>query len=128
MYKLPDREPKNSARVLTSSENLQILLEKKRQKEEKAEQKQQRKLAREEAKIRKAIEAQKKQQQKTQREQTKRRHGKVNQDKLYTLLMFVSIGVNVCVNMGVLWNADSAKIVDFVKQLVFHLFVLKSIL
>ncbi len=39
VYKLPGRDPKNSARVLTSSENLQMILVKKRQKEEEAKQK-----------------------------------------------------------------------------------------
>ena len=34
VYKLPGREPKNSARVLTSSVNLQLILDKKRQKDE----------------------------------------------------------------------------------------------
>lgn len=60
-YKLPQLEPKNSARILTSAESLRILEEKQRKKQEEAAKKEERKAAREKAKLMKAIEAQRKQ-------------------------------------------------------------------
>ncbi len=60
-YKLPQLEPKNSARILTSAESLRILEEKQRKKREEAAKKEERKAAREKAKVMKAIEAQRKQ-------------------------------------------------------------------
>jgi len=60
-YKLPAKEPKNSARILTSAESLRILQEKKQKKEQEAARKEERKMAREKARMMKAIEAQNKQ-------------------------------------------------------------------
>ena len=53
-YKLPVKEPKTSARILTSVESLRAVQEKKRKKDEAAAMKEKRKLAREEARLEKA--------------------------------------------------------------------------
>lgn len=60
-YKLPAKEPKTSARILTSAESLRILQEKQRKKDEAVAKKEMCKHAREEAKLAKALDAQRKQ-------------------------------------------------------------------
>ena len=60
-YKMPAKEPKTSARILTSAECLRIMQEKKRKKDEEAARKEKRKLAREEARLMKAINEKQKQ-------------------------------------------------------------------
>ena len=57
-HKLPAKEPKNSARILTSAESRRILEEKQKKKEQEAVRKEERMKAREKAKLMKAVEAQ----------------------------------------------------------------------